>query len=65
MGIPTGHGHHSLLVDDVSRSLRLIRDQSLTAGYTMSRQVGMALGFATAYPVNWLLIKYKIKEPCV
>jgi hypothetical protein len=27
-------------------------------------QIGMAFGFATAFPVNYWLIKKGVKEPC-
>lgn len=33
-----------------------------TAAYWFLMQIGMVLGFATAYPVNWWLIKRGIKE---
>lgn len=32
------------------------------ARYWFMMQVGMALGFATSYPMNWWLIKRGIKE---
>ncbi|KAI9659216.1 MAG: hypothetical protein M1831_003798 [Alyxoria varia] len=32
--------------------------------YWWMMQVGMALGAATAFPVNWWLIKKRVKEPC-
>ena len=32
--------------------------------YWWMMQIGMALGFATAMPVNWYLISKGIKEPC-
>jgi len=32
--------------------------------YWWMMQVGMAMGFATAMPINWFLIKKGIKEPC-
>lgn len=32
--------------------------------YWWMMQVGMFLGHWTAVPMNWLLIKYKVKEPC-
>ena len=32
--------------------------------YWWMMQVGMVLGFVTAMPVNWWLIKKGIKEPC-
>ncbi|KAG7006752.1 hypothetical protein G7Y79_00013g035240 [Physcia stellaris] len=32
--------------------------------YWWMMQVGMALGFATAAPVNWWLIRKGVKEPC-
>jgi len=31
--------------------------------YWWMMQVGMILGFVTSYPMNWVLIKYGIKEP--
>jgi len=46
----------------ISRSVFSLDVMELTLGFS---QVGMTLGFATALPVNWYLIKYKIKEPCV
>ncbi len=35
-----------------------------TATYWWMMQVGMFLGFWTAFPVNWWLISKNIKEPC-
>ena len=35
-----------------------------SAAYWWMMQVGMLLGFGTAVPVNWWLIKKGIKEPC-
>ena len=32
--------------------------------YWWLMQVGMVLGFGTAMPVNWWLIRQEIKEPC-
>ncbi|GAB7338227.1 hypothetical protein MBLNU457_4562t1 [Dothideomycetes sp. NU457] len=32
--------------------------------YWWMMQVGMAMGFATAAPVNWFLLTWGIKEPC-
>jgi hypothetical protein len=32
--------------------------------YWWMMQVGMVLGFVTAFPVNWFLLTRKIKEPC-
>ena len=34
-----------------------------TATFWFLMQIGMVLGFFTAYPVNWWLIKRGIKEP--
>jgi hypothetical protein len=34
----------------------------VTSVYWWMMQVGMILGFATSYPMNWILIKYGIKE---
>jgi hypothetical protein len=33
------------------------------AAYWFLMQIGMILGFLTAYPVNWRLIRRGIKEP--
>lgn len=33
--------------------------------YWWMMQVGMVLGFITSAPINWYLLKYGIKEPCV
>ena len=38
---------------------------TVTTVYWWMMQVGMILGFATAFPMNWVLIKYVIKEPHV
>jgi hypothetical protein len=35
----------------------------VTTVYWWMMQVGMILGFLTAFPMNWVLIKYRIKEP--
>jgi len=32
--------------------------------YWWMMQVGMVMGFATAVPMNWFLLKWRIKEPC-
>jgi Domain of unknown function (DUF4396) len=37
----------------------------VTTVYWWMMQVGMILGFLTAFPMNWVLIKYGIKEPHV
>lgn len=33
--------------------------------YWFMMQIGMVIGFATAFPMNWLLIKTGVKEPCM
>jgi hypothetical protein len=33
------------------------------AAYWFMMQIGMCLGFGTAYPINWWLIKRGLKEP--
>ena len=38
---------------------------TVTTVYWWMMQVGMILGFATAFLMNWVLIKYGIKEPHV
>lgn len=65
MGVSSPGGLHDVLVDDVSHLVPVSLRHELKRRLTPCRQVGMILGFATAYPSNWLLIKYKIKEPCV
>ena len=37
----------------------------VTTVYWWMMQVGMILGFLTAFPMNWLLIRKGIKEPHV
>ncbi len=37
----------------------------VTTVYWWMMQVGMCLGFVTSFPMNWYLIKWKIKEPHV
>lgn len=36
-----------------------------SATYWFMMQIGMIIGFATAFPMNWLLIKSGVKEPCM
>ena len=38
---------------------------TVTTVYWWMMQVGMILGFATSFPMNWVLVKYGIKEPHV
>lgn len=38
---------------------------TVTTVYWWMMQIGMILGFLTAFPMNWVLIKYGIKEPHV
>ncbi|WP_264798053.1 DUF4396 domain-containing protein, partial [Acidocella aminolytica] len=33
--------------------------------YWFVMQIGMIIGFATAFPMNWVLIKTGVKEPCI
>lgn len=40
------------------------RLEMTTWTYWWMMQIGMVFGFATAYPVNWFLLKWGIKEPC-
>jgi Domain of unknown function (DUF4396) len=30
--------------------------------YSLMMQIAMACGFATTYPVNWLMIRFGVKE---